>query len=64
MHINPLNAPIVKSDMIIVNGVIRAKERPIQTWMEATKKDLVMLHVTKVMTFLMHTYVRDRETYT
>jgi len=50
--------------MIIVNGVIRAKERPKQTWMEATKKDLVMLHVTKVMTFLMHTYVRDRETYT
>ena len=46
-----INATKRKGDMIIVNGAIKTRERLKRTWMEAIKKDMLMLHVIEDMAF-------------
>ena len=39
----------LKSDIIIINGVMRTRERPEQTWMEAINKNMLLVHVIEDM---------------
>ena len=47
-----ISVPFKKGDRTIVNGALRTKGRPKQTYMKGIKKDMLMLHVIKKILML------------
>jgi len=47
-----ISVPIKKNCGMIINGAMGTGRRPSQTWMEATKKGMALLHFMKMMALI------------
>lgn len=46
----PLNAPITRSDKVLINGECRTRSRSKRIWIEDVEKNMIMINLVKEKT--------------